>query len=127
MNFLRVHTCIHPLGPTRSCCATTLFRRPPSTYKKWKQKAERTKAKGQFRTVTSTCKYTTLVDQERKEYKISKAKWRSKNGFKSYIGPDIPKPTPSVTASGPYVPKIDIEQFRGKEDLTKFLGKGWRV
>jgi len=102
-------------------------RRPPSTYKKWKQKAERTKAKGLFRTIASTCKYTTLVDQERKEYKTSKAKWRSKDGFKSCIGLDIPKPTPSVIASDPYMPKVDIDQFRDKEDLTKFLGKGWRV
>ena len=120
-----------PAHPPIGTKSITLFhapsRRPPSTYKKWKQKAERTKAKGQFCTITSTCKYTSLVDRERQEYKTSKAKWRSKEGFKLCIGPDVPKPTPSVLASGPYIPKVDIEHFRDKEDLSKFLDKDWRI
>ena len=89
---------------------------------------DETKAKGKFHTLASHGKYITLLDQERKDYKASKAKWRSEDGFKSYIGKaTLNIPNPFVAAREPYVPKIDLQDFRDKQDPSKFVGKGWQV
>ena len=99
-------------------------------YKKWKQRADSAKTRGKFQTLASTGKYTTLVERERKDYQASKAKWRSKEGFKSYIGKatlSVNAPKRRLSERGPYMPRIGIENFRDKQDPSKFVGKGWQM